>query len=99
MSGEYPANWSEIAARIKLDADWRCERCGLKHDTPSHRVLTVHHLLPDKGNCEWWNLAALCQVCHLVIQAKVDLKQGFLFPERHSEWFKKHLAGYQEALA
>lgn len=98
MSGEYPENWTDIAFRIKEEVGWHCERCGHVNAPSEGRTLTVHHLLPDKSNCEPWNLAALCQVCHLVIQAKVDLKQGFLFPERHSEWFKKHLAGYQEAL-
>ena len=39
------------------------------------RVLTVHHLDGDKGNSAWWNLAALCQVCHLQIQGKVEVSQ------------------------
>jgi 5-methylcytosine-specific restriction endonuclease McrA len=32
------------------------------------RMLTVHHLDGVKSNLEWWNLAALCQVCHLFVQ-------------------------------
>ncbi|GAH88897.1 unnamed protein product, partial [marine sediment metagenome] len=28
-------------------------------------MLTVHHLDGNKANCEDWNLAALCQRCHL----------------------------------
>ncbi len=57
------------------------------------RVLTVHHLDGDKHNLAWWNLTALCQVCHLVIQAKVDLNRPWLMFE-HSEWFKPYVAGW-----
>ncbi len=45
--GVYPANWPEIARRVKDAAGWRCERCGAKHG-PVPAVLTVHHL--DGGN-------------------------------------------------
>ena len=56
------------------------------------RVLTVHHLDGDKSNCRWWNLAALCQVCHLIIQGKVDMER--CWPFSHSEWFEPYVAGY-----
>lgn len=56
------------------------------------RILTVHHLDGDKANCRWWNLAALCQRCHLEIQAKVVMERVYPFP--HSEWFKPYVAGY-----
>ena len=56
------------------------------------RVLTVHHLDGDKANLRWWNLAALCQRCHLEIQAKVVLER--VYPFEHSEWFKPYVAGY-----
>ena len=56
------------------------------------RVLTVHHLDGNKGNSAWWNLAALCQVCHLQIQGKVKMEQIFMM--EHSEWFKPYVAGY-----
>lgn len=56
------------------------------------RILTVHHLTGDKADCRWWNLAALCQRCHLSIQGKVVM--GQLFPFEHSEWFKPHAAGF-----
>jgi len=56
------------------------------------RVLTVHHLDGDKHNCAWWNLTALCQVCHLQIQAKVNMAQ--IYPLEHSSWFKPYAAGY-----
>ena len=72
-------------------------RCRHQGGDPSQggkqRVLTVHHLDGDKGNCRWWNLLPLCQVCHLVIQAKVrDLEQAYL--HAHSDWFLPYVAGY-----
>ncbi len=90
----YPENWPEIAKAIKDEAGWKCERCGHPHDVKSGHVLTVHHLVMDKSLCEAWNLAALCQRCHLKIQAKVDMFQEYLFP--HSEWFIPHLKGFLE---
>lgn len=56
------------------------------------RILTVHHLDGDKANCRWWNLASLCQRCHLYIQGKVVMER--VYPHEHSEWFKPHAAGY-----
>lgn len=96
---DYPADWKDIAKGIKDRAGWCCVRCQHPHDVEARRVLTVHHLDGDKANCEWWNLVALCQVCHLVIQAKVNMGQMVLFPALHSEWFKPYLAGRMQALA
>lgn len=56
------------------------------------RVLTTHHLDGDKSNLRWWNLAALCQVCHLQIQGKVKMERAYMF--EHSEWFKPYVAGW-----
>ena len=56
------------------------------------RILTVHHLDGNKWNLLWWNLAALCQRCHLEIQGKVDLVKPW--PWEHSEWFRVHAAGW-----
>ena len=56
------------------------------------RILTVHHLDGNKLNCRWWNLAALCQRCHLTIQGRVKLHRPWLLD--HSEWFKPYVAGY-----
>jgi len=49
----------------------------------------------DKANCAGWNLAALCQRCHLKIQARVKMGQLFM-PEvlPVSDWFKPQLEGY-----
>lgn len=62
------------------------------HYEAQWRILTVHHLDGDKSNCRWWNLAALCQRCHLVIQGRVRMEQ--LYVLEHTEWFKPHAAGY-----
>ncbi len=56
------------------------------------RILTVHHLDMVKANCCWWNLAALCQRCHLQVQGKVQMAR--VWPWEHSEWFKPYVAGY-----
>jgi hypothetical protein len=90
--GNYPDNWKEIADQVKADAGWRCVRCGHEHDPGAGYCLTVHHLDVDPANCEWWNLAALCQRCHLTIQGRVHIERGWMFD--HSDWFKPYVAGY-----
>lgn len=57
------------------------------------RVLTIHHLDGDKANNRWYNLLPLCQVCHLVIQGKVNVHRPWLLLE-HSDWFKPYVAGF-----
>jgi hypothetical protein len=56
------------------------------------RILTVHHLNRVKRDCRWWNLAALCQRCHLTIQGKVYLERPW--KRNHSDWFKPYAAGW-----
>ena len=67
---KYPKNWHDIAKRIKEKHNWLCERCHHPNDKLAGRVLTVHHLDGDPANCADWNLAALCQKCHLGIDLK-----------------------------
>lgn len=76
---DYPPDWPQIAARIKRSARWRCEHCGERHNREAGRMLTVHHLDGNKANCHWTNLVALCQVCHLHIQARWRPGQQWLF--------------------
>ena len=90
--GQYPADWPVIARQVKDLAGWCCVRCGHPHDPEAGRTLTVHHLDLDPGNNRWWNLAALCQACHLRIQGKVVIERIWMF--EHSEWFKPFVAGY-----
>lgn len=67
--------------RWEVEAEWR--------------ILTVHHLNGVKWDCRWWNLAALCQRCHLTIQARVVMER--VYPFEHTEWFKPHAAGWYAA--
>lgn len=94
--GEYPPDWPEISERIKEKNGWKCERCKHPHDPGTGHTLTVHHLDVDKSNCQDWNLAALCQRCHLTIQSKVFFPQFYMLD--HSEWFIPHLVGYYKSI-
>lgn len=71
-------------------AGFKCIRCA----SPSvpGRILTTHHFDGDKANDEWWNLMALCQVCHLQIQGRVDPEVPWFL--EHSEWMKPYAAGF-----
>ena len=98
MENNYPKNWQEIAKSLKEKWKWFCERCGHKHEPETGYCLTVHHLDGNKSNIEEWNLAVLCQRCHLAIQGRVKMDQTFLeeiIPV--SEWFKPHYKGYLES--
>jgi 5-methylcytosine-specific restriction endonuclease McrA len=59
------------------------------------RILTVHHLNGDKADNRWWNLLALCQVCHLQVQARVLPEWPWLFA--HSPWFVPYVCGFYAA--
>lgn len=91
--GPYPANWVEIAQSVKTAAGWKCIRCGHPHDVDSGHVLTVHHADMNPANCAWWNLLALCQRCHLSIQARVVMDRPWVMLD-HSAWFKPYVAGF-----
>ena len=77
---KYPPDWPDIARRIKERAGWRCENCGHPHDPQSRHVLTVHHLDLNPQNNSETNLVALCQRCHLSVQAHYRPGQLFLLP-------------------
>ena len=91
-TGAYPPDWKEIANSVKDLSDWRCVRCDHPHERITGHVLTVHHLDLNPANCRWWNIPALCQKCHLRIQAKVIMERTWYLP--HSDWFKPYVAGY-----
>lgn len=92
-TGEYPADWPELARSVKDAAGWTCIRCGHPHDPENGYTLTVHHLDIDPSNRRWWNLLALCQRCHLSIQGRVYLERPWVMAE-HSDWFKPYVAGW-----
>lgn len=93
--GEYASNWPEISANTKDAAGWACVRCRTAHNPSSGHTLTVHHFDGDRCNNEPWNLMALCQRCHLRIQAKVDPQVPLLMLP--SDWILPYLAGFYEA--
>ena len=49
-----------------------------QHRQAQWRILTVHHLTGEKADCRWWNLAALCQRCHLTIQGRVVMERALI---------------------
>lgn len=95
-TGEYNPDFKEIALALKERWHWRCERCDHPHDVEAGYTLTIHHLDGDKSNDAGWNLACLCQRCHLQIQNKVFLPQFFMF--EHSDWLQPHIDGYYGSL-
>lgn len=66
----YPKDWKMISLFVRtIVANNRCEFCGiLNHITKENGsvvVLTVAHLNHNPMDCDWDNLKALCQKCHL----------------------------------
>lgn len=101
MSNDYPDDWNVIATRIKERAGWCCERCDHRHDPEHGYMLGTHHLDGNKANCEDWNLAALCQRCHLHIQPSslmVLFHQLELFELYEQRWLMPHKEGYRQSL-
>lgn len=90
FTGDYAPDGKETRRAARERAGNKCIRCA----SPSvpGRILTTHHLDGNKANDEWWNLLALCQVCHLKVQAKVDPRIPFFL--EHSAWFKPYAAGF-----
>lgn len=68
---KYPDDWDAIAARIKDEAGWRCEKCGRQCRFPGEafdthrRTLTVAHINHVEMDVRDENLVALCPKCHL----------------------------------
>ena len=68
---KYPDNWKEISEDIRFGrAKNRCEKCGAENyklhpETGSKVILTVAHLDHQPENCDYDNLMAMCQRCHL----------------------------------
>ncbi len=67
----YPKTWSQIAHRVKLEAEYKCRDCDHPDNFPLGYTLTVHHLDGDPTNNTRANLRALCQRCHLKRQARL----------------------------
>ena len=86
---EYPPHWKDIAHATKRRAQYACESCGHPDDHPSGHVLTVHHLDGYKPNCEPSNLIAVCQRCHLSIQARFRPGQLHLPHIEPPSWYRR----------
>ena len=71
----YPANWKQISWETRAAAGNKCELCDAQNGKPhfvtgSKVVLTVHHLDFNPQNNKPYNLMALCQRCHIRLDAK-----------------------------
>ena len=90
FTGTYASNGKAVRYAARERAGFECIRCG----SPSvpGKILTTHHFDGNKSNDAWWNLLALCQVCHLHIQGKVDPEIPFFL--EHSNWLKPYVAGF-----
>ena len=75
----------------KGPCDWFCTH----PKDGKQRMLTVHHLDLNKSNIDDWNLAVLCQACHLHIQGVVNMAQDYM--GEHSAWMVPHVAGRDAA--
>jgi len=91
----YPDNWEQIASDLKERHGWKCERCGHPHEVDTGYVLTIHHLDGDPANNQDWNLACLCQRCHLKVQGRINIFQTYMFIL--TDWFEPHYRGFLEA--
>lgn len=101
MNKTYPKNWKKIAERLKEQAGYKCQWCGVEGElhNDNGRQLSVHHLDGDTTNNNPANLVVLCAICHLRDQQRVtrairrqrleDAGQLTLFTEeerRRSVW-------------
>jgi hypothetical protein len=85
--------WQSQTGWVEVPLPTRTAGELAEHPTQAQwRILTVHHLDGDKANCRWWNLAPLCQRCHLTIQGRVIMAR--IWPWEHTEWFRPYVAGY-----
>jgi 5-methylcytosine-specific restriction endonuclease McrA len=76
---KYPKDWKRIRSEIIRRAEGRCELCNAEQGKPhwktgSKVVLTVAHLNQKISDLRRYNLRALCQRCHLLIDLpwKID---------------------------
>lgn len=93
--GTYTEDWPTLARTVKDAAGWRCIRCGHGHNPAAGRCLTVHHFDGDKANNARHNLMALCQACHLSVQARVNPADPLMFEP--AAWAIPYIAGYYES--
>lgn len=71
---KYPKNWQEIRAKVLKRAGNSCELCPAINYKPhwktkSKVILTIHHVNFDTNDNRMCNLLALCQRCHIKLDA------------------------------
>jgi 5-methylcytosine-specific restriction endonuclease McrA len=71
---KYPKNWKMIRQEIIWRSNDRCELCNAENYMPhwktnSKVVLTVHHINFNPQDNRMCNLIALCQRCHIKLDA------------------------------
>ena len=76
----YPKNWKKIRKEILERAENKCELCGAENGKPhwktgSKVVLTIAHLDQNRENNAKYNLRALCQRCHNIIDLPYRIKR------------------------
>lgn len=70
LASDYHPKWALIRRLILRRAGNRCEWCQARQRRPHPRTgsrvdLAVAHVDRDRSHNRFWNLAALCQACHL----------------------------------
>jgi hypothetical protein len=71
---DHPPDWPVIAERVKERAGWRCEWCSAISGRPHPKtgttvVLSAAHINHDPSDDREEMLRALCQRCHLGLDA------------------------------
>ena len=83
----------------KQAAHYHCECCQHPHEPATNHTLTAAHLDGNPGNNASYNLAALCQRCHLHLEGYNPFagvtEDNYDYVLTHCErWFIPHLKGY-----
>lgn len=79
----YPPNWREISEEVRRRAGYCCQHCGARHRwfhpiTGSVVFLQAAHMDHNPPNCDWSNLKALCQRCHLIYDARIHAIRAYM---------------------
>src|SRR5437588_4180257 len=80
----YPKNWDELSRQCKELANWRCERCNIKHGswrqskrTGNRYKVYLHaaHMKLHDTNNPAPELQALCPSCHGKLDFKLRMRE------------------------
>ncbi len=94
---DYHPKWSLISRLVrKHRAKDKCEQCGAANwephpETGSRVVLAVAHLDQDRKNNRFWNLKAMCQVCHFAHDRKANIMRRRYGKNYNEQQFKLDL--------